>query len=212
MTTAITLYGTPLSGHTHRVELLLRMLDLPHAVVTADADVRGSVEFLALNPLGQIPVLVDGDLAVPDSIAILVYLARCYDRAGTWAPAEAVAAARVQRWLSVAADDVRHGPGSARMVVQWGLPGHLPLARTIAARLLPFMDVHLADRHYLADEAGAVATHPTIADLACYSYVAHAPEGGISLEGYDHLNAWLRRVEVLPGFKGMPSSPIPPSA
>jgi glutathione S-transferase len=64
------------------------------------------------------------------------------------------------------------------------------------------MDKHLADRTYLA------ALHPTIADLACYSYVAHAPEGGIALEPYREVCAWLRRIEKIPGFKPMPASPI----
>jgi glutathione S-transferase len=59
---------------------------------------------------------------------------------------------------------------------------------------------HLAQRQYLAAE------HPTIADLACYSYIAHAPEGGVSLEPYPHIRAWLKRVEALPRFLPMPAS------
>ena len=53
------------------------------------------------------------------------------------------------------------------------------------------------------------AEHPTIADVACYSYVAHAPEGGIMLEPYPAIREWLRRVEELPDFKPLPASPIP---
>ena len=70
----ITLYGTPLSGHVHRVALLLRMLALPYEWVEASADVRQSAAFRRLNPFGQIPVLQDGDLTLADSNAILVYL------------------------------------------------------------------------------------------------------------------------------------------
>jgi glutathione S-transferase len=47
---------------------------------------------------------------------------------------------------------------------------------------------------------------PTIADIAAYSYIAHAPEGGISLEPYPHLRAWLKRVEALPRFLAMPAT------
>jgi len=50
--------------------------------------------------------------------------------------------------------------------------------------------------------------HPTLADLACYAYVAHAPEGGISLTPFPQVRAWLRRVEALPRFKPMPPLPI----
>jgi len=65
------------------------------------------------------------------------------------------------------------------------------------------MDGHLADSAFLAAE------HPTIADLACYSYIAHAPEGRISLAEYAWVRAWVARVEALPGFKPMPVSEIP---
>ena len=77
-TPEITLHGTELSGHTHRVELLLRMLGLPYRFVVAAAAVRGTPEFHKLNPLRQIPVLQDGDLTLADSNAILVYLAKRY--------------------------------------------------------------------------------------------------------------------------------------
>ncbi|CAN0589526.1 unnamed protein product, partial [Ectocarpus sp. 12 AP-2014] len=49
---------------------------------------------------------------------------------------------------------------------------------------------------------------PTIADVACYSYTAHAPEGNISLDSYPHVRAWLARFEALPGFEAMPSTAV----
>jgi glutathione S-transferase len=132
-----------------------------------------SPAFLALNPLGQIPVLQDGDLTLADSNAILVYLARRYAPDSTWLPREPVAAARVQRWLSIAAGEVMHGPAIARMIALFDFPDDPARAARIAARVLTFMDGHLAERAFLA------ADHVTIADLACYSYVAHAPDGGV---------------------------------
>ena len=200
---SITLYGTNLSGHCHRVELLLRMLNLPFRYETVSPADRNSPCFLALNPLAQIPVLTDGDLTLPDSNAILVYLALRYDGARIWYPADPVIAARIQRWLSVAAGEVRFGPAMARVIRVFSQPGDLAAAQQIAARVLPFMDAHLADRSFLAHEV------PTIADLACYSYVAHAPEGGIPLEPYPHIRAWLGRIEALPGFTPMPRSEPP---
>jgi len=199
----IVLHGTELSGHSHRVELLLRMLGLPYRCVAAPANVRGTEAFRRLNPLGQIPVLQDGDLTLADSNAILVYLAKRYAPGSRWLPEEPVAAAEVQRWLSIAAGEVKYGPATARMVTQWNFPGDPVRAKQIAAVLLPFMNDHLSSRSFLAAE------HPTIADLACYSYVAHAPEGGIALDAYASVLAWLRRIEALPQFKPMPQSPIP---
>ncbi|MBV8915741.1 MAG: glutathione S-transferase family protein, partial [Acetobacteraceae bacterium] len=76
-------------------------------------------------------------------------------------------------------------------------------AKAVAARLLAFMEQHLAERAFLA------AAHPTIADLACYSYVAAAPEGDVALESYPSVCLWLRRVEGLPHFVPMPRAPVP---
>lgn len=196
--TAITLHGTALSGHTHRVALLLNALGLAYAFADSPKDVRASPAFRARNPLGQIPVLQDGDLTLADSNAILVYLARRYAPNSAWLPQEPVAAASVQRWLSIAAGEVMHGPAVARMIALFGLPDDPARAARIAARVLAFMDGHLAERTFLA------ADHVTIADLACYSYVAHAPDGGVSLEPYPNVRAWLARVEGQSWFQPMP--------
>jgi glutathione S-transferase len=201
---SIRLHGTERSGHAHRVALLLRMLEIPYRFVSAPVEVRRSAEFLRLNPLGQIPVLEDGATVICDSNSILVYLAKRYAPGSGWLPEEPLAAAAVQRWLSIAAGEMKHGPALARLIAQWRDPGDLASAVRIAARLFRFMEAHLEGREYLA------AGHPTIADLACYSYTAHAPEGGISLQPYPALRAWLSRVECLPRFEPMPPSPLPP--
>ena len=201
--TRLTLYGTRLSGHVHRVVLLLRMLQIPYRFVDAPAEMRRSPEFLRLNPLGQIPVLEDGEIVLADSSAILVYLAKRYAPKSTWLPDEPLPAAQVQRWLSIAAGELAHGPATARVIVQWNYAADHARAVQIAGRLFRFMDTYLGDRSYLAAE------HPTIADLACYAYTAHAPEGGISLEPYAAIRSWLLRVEALPRFEPMPRSAIP---
>ena len=203
---AITLYGMRLSGHAHRVEALLSILGLPHHYVETDADRRQSDAFLALNPLGQIPVLVDGDLVLPDSTAILVYLADRYDDSGLWNPKAPEEAARVQRWLSIASGDLRFGPALARILTLWGGAGSLTDAQRVAERVLRFMDGHLAGRDWLAAE------RPTIADIACYAYVARAPEGHIPLDPYPAVRRWLERVEAIPALPPMPQSTTPQSA
>lgn len=197
------LHGTRLSGHVHRVELLLRMLGLPFEFAEAPAGVRAGAAFRKLNPLGQIPVLQDGELALADSNAILVYLCKRYAPGSHWLPEDPAGAAAVQRWLSVAAGELMYGPASARASVQWKMACDMERAAAIAQRLLAFTDAHLAGRAFLA------AGHATIADLACYSYLKHAPEGGVSLAGYPALHAWFARVEALPAFFAMPASPVP---
>lgn len=200
------LHGISLSGHCHRVELMLRMLDLPYRHVDSPATVRSTPAFLRLNPLGQVPVLQQGDLALADSNAILVYLAHQYAPGSHWLPEEPVAAAQVQRWLSIAAGEIVNGPGTARLIGLGFIEGDAAPTHKVAARLFAFMEAHLLARTWLATE------QPTIADIACYAYIAHAPEGGISLQSYPAIAAWLQRVEALPRFHDMPASPLPEAA
>jgi glutathione S-transferase len=194
----IRLHGVPLSGHVHKVEVFLRLLGLPFDYVEAPAPARQTDAFAALNPLRQIPVLEDGDLVLADSNAILVYLARRYDPDGPWLPEDAVEAAKVQRWLSVSAGEIKYGPANARAVHLFGLKTDLADAHAVAKRLLGFMDAELGGRDWLA------GSRPTLADVACYPYLACAPEGGVDLEPYANVRAWLARFEALPGVKAMP--------
>lgn len=203
----LTLYGLRLSGHSHRAELFLSLLGLPYRFVAVEGrDRPEAADLRRLNPLGQIPVLTDGPAVIADSNAILVYLAARYAPESGWMLRDPLGAAQVQRWLSIAAGEVRYGPALARLMVVFGAQADRAAAHAAAARILAFMDGHLAGRAYLA------ADRATLADIACYSYVAHAPEGGMSLAPYPAVKAWLARVEALPGFVPMPASPIPESA
>lgn len=200
---AICLHGTALSGHTHRVVLLLKALQIPYRFIDSPAEARRAPEFLRLNPLGQIPVLQDGPEVIADSNAILVYLVKRYAPGSHWLPEDPVLAARVQRWLSLAAGELMHGPAIARAITLWDRPDDHARAVKIASQLFRFMDEHLGERAYLVSE------QPTIADLALYTYTAHAPEGGISLQPYPAIRGWLARVEALPCFAPMPRSAVP---
>jgi len=199
----LTLYASQLSGHCHRVALLLRMLDLPYQVIDAPATLRQTDEYQQLNPFGQVPTLVDGELVLTDSNAILVYLVKRYAPNSHWLPEDPVQAAQVQLWLSKAAGEVRYGPASCRMVAQFGAKEPVEFAQVLTAKLLALVEQHLGDRPYLATDK------PTIADLACYSYLAVAPEGGISLQAYPAIQAWIARIQQLPGFFAMPALPLP---
>ena len=200
----IRLHRFALSGHCHRVELMLALLGLPFENV--DVDLKGkeqkTPEFLRKNPLGLVPVIEDGAITMADSNAILVYLATRYDTSGRWYPREAASSARVQQWLSLAAGPLAFGAAAARVIKVFGAPLDWNRAAAIAGDLLGHVERHLDNREFLASE------HPTIADVAMYSYTAHVPEGGISLAPYAAIRGWLARVEVLPGFVPMRKSPI----
>ncbi len=204
----IRLHGHPLSGHVHRVELFLSLLGLSFEKITVDLTraEHKSPAFLALNPFGQLPVIEDGDLVLADSNAILVYLALTHDAGGQWLPRDPLGAARVQRWLSVAAGPLAYGPAAARVAMLFGRPAD-QAPRDAAALLFALMEQQLAVQPFLA------AAHPTIADVALYAYTAHAPEGGVSLAKYGHLRQWLARIEALPRFVSLVCSAVPePSA
>jgi glutathione S-transferase len=186
-------YSHVLSGHAHRVRLMLSLLQLPHEVVEVPIPDFKAPWFLAKNPLGQIPVLEDGDFVLADSTAILVYLATKYDN-GTWLPREPEKAAAVQRWLSFASGSIFNGPNKARLAKKFSAPIDHAGAKTIAENFFAYLDVDLAGKKY------SIGDHPTIADVAAYSYIALAPEGGISLDPYPNVRTWLRRVEALPLF------------
>jgi glutathione S-transferase len=197
----ITLYGFPLSGHAHRVKLFLSLLGLPFDEITVDLPngAHKQPDFLALNPFGQVPVIDDAGTVLADSNAILVYLATRYGDEN-WLPRDPATAAEVHRWLSVAAGEIMAGPCTVRLVTVFGYPLDHARAKVIAEQLFAVLEAHLAARRFL------VGDRPTIADVAGYSYIAHAPEGGVSLAPYPHIRAWLDRITALPGFVAMPAS------
>lgn len=200
-TQPIRLHRFRLSGHSHRVELFLSLLGLPVEIVDLPSGGQKAPAFLAMNPFGQVPVIEDGGVVVADSNAILVYLALEHDPARQWYPVDAKAAAEVQRWLSVAAGPLVNGPAVARLVGLFNASHDLDRAQAVAAGLLAVMETHLA-----ASGPYFLGQTPTIADIALYSYTAHAPEGHIPLDPYPQIQDWINRVEALPGFVPMQSS------
>ena len=75
-------------------------------------------------------------------------------------------------------------------------------AKKKAHALFSVLEDVLGSRNFLAGES------ITLADVAGYTYIAHAPEGGVSLDNYPAISAWLKRIEGVPGFVPMASSPV----
>ncbi|MGY3487409.1 glutathione S-transferase [Bradyrhizobium sp. USDA 4011] len=197
------LYHFALSGHAHRARLFMSLLGIPHEVVDVDlaSGAHKTPEFLALNRFGQVPVLDDDGTIVCDSNAILVYLATKLGRTD-WLPQDAKGAAMVQRWLSVAAGDLAFGPAAARLITVFGAKFNPDDVIARAHVLLKRLEAHLVDRDWL------VGAQPTIADVALYSYLSSAPEGNVDLSAYPRVNAFLRRIEALPGFVPFAKTPV----
>ena len=121
---------------------------------------------------------------------------------GQWLPREPLAAAQVQRWLSVAAGPLAFGPAAARVIQLFKRPDDPAPAIARAQQLFQVMEQQLEAQAYLAGD------RPTLADVANYSYVARAPEGNVSLQPYPAIRAWLDRIEAWPGFVPLARTPV----
>ncbi|MGY2258536.1 glutathione S-transferase family protein [Pseudomonas sp. SDO55104_S430] len=194
----IKLYRHPLSGHAHRVELMLSLLGVPTELVFVDLmkGAHKTPEFLAMNSLGQVPVIDDNGSILADSNAILVYLAAKYGK-GQWLPSDPLEQAKVQRWLSVAAGQINSGPATARLITVFGAGYNAEDAISKSHNLLKVMEQELGQSKFLAGSS------PTVADVAAYTYISHAPEGNVALTDYPNVRVWLSSIEALPNFVGM---------
>lgn len=197
------LYHHPLSGHSHRARLFLSLLNVPHELVLVDLakGAHKAPDFLKINPFGQVPVLDDNGTIVTDSVAILIYLAKKLGRSD-WLPEEPLAAAKVQKWLSVAAGEIAYGPAAARLITVFGANFRADEVLTRAHNILKQIDATLTSQDFIA------GAKPTVADVALYSYISSAPEGNVDLSAYAHVGAWLKRIEALPGFVEFQKTPI----
>ncbi|MFO6425373.1 glutathione S-transferase family protein [Motilimonas sp. KMU-193] len=191
-----TLHQHSFSGHSHRVALMLSLLGLPYNEVVVDLakGEQKSASFLALNPLGQVPVLQDGDNVITDSNAILIYLATRYDPNRSWLPTAPLTQAKVQGFLSLTAGLLLDGPGALRLKTMFGAAIDESRAQQKTAQLLSYLERLLQQADWL------VGDKVTIADVAMYSYIKLAPQGGVDLTPFGAVQSWLQRIEALPGY------------
>ncbi|QET04805.1 MULTISPECIES: glutathione S-transferase family protein [Cupriavidus] len=197
------LYYHHLSGHSHRVRLLLSLLGAAYEPIEVDlaAGAHKSPEYLRLNRFGQVPVLVDGSDVIADSNAILVYLAKKLGKTD-WLPEAPLQAAAVHRWLSIAAGEIAYGPAAARLITVFGARYNADEVIARSHAILKLIEAELEGNTFLA------LGHPTIADVALYGYIARAPEGNVDLSAYRNVNGWLQRIESLPGFIAFDRTPV----
>jgi glutathione S-transferase len=147
-------------------------------------------------------VIDDKGKVIWDSTAILTYLCLTYDKDGAFLPREPALFAEVITWLGKASGPVAYGLATARRINLFGTPQDIDAAQQVGLAFLSVMDECLRNQDWLV--GGALS----VADMACYAYVAHAPEGGIDLTPYEHVTGWLTRLEALPFFIPLPKSPV----
>jgi glutathione S-transferase len=189
------LYMTERSGNAYKPRLLLALLGVPYEKVLVDT-ARGAHKepaFLKLNPRGQVPVIEDEGRVYWDSTAALVYIARKHG-GEKWLPNDAHGMADVMQWLALAQNEIHYGLQWARGVVNKIKTGSLEEYQGYGYNGLKVLEGRLNSHDWLA------LARPTIAETACYPYVAVAPEGGFKLEPYPAVLAWMKRIEALPGW------------
>ena len=191
----IDLYTAP-TPNGWKASVTLEELELPyevHVVNLMEGDQK-KPEYLKLNPNGRIPTIVDrdaGDFAVFESGAIMIYLA---EKAGRLLPTDVKGRSRVIQWLMFQMGGVGPMMGQANVFFRY-FPEKLQSAidryQNECRRLFEVLNTRLADRQWLADDY-------SIADIANWCWVRTYKWSGVSVEGLDHLQRWMGRMNERP--------------
>ena len=202
------LYDLERSGNCYKIRLFLSILGINYTKVPVDlfAGENRASEFLAMNPNGLIPVLIDKEITLYDSVAILVYLARTYADE-QWFPADIIQSAQVTRWLAFEQSEGRYGLARARAIALKNpsslvRSGSLEESQQIGKTALEILNQQLTESRWLAGSSEA-----TICDIACYPYAAMSSDGGLSLQPYPAIQRWITDIEGISGYIDLPVKP-----
>lgn len=201
----VKLYNLERSGNCYKIRLFLSILEIEYSTIPVDvgSGEHKTPEFLALNPNGLLPLLVDGTATIYDSAAILAYLARKYGD-DDWFPGDPLRCARMIRWLAFEQSEGRYGLARSRAIAlknttRLAQSGTLEQSQAIGTAALETLNRQLNDTRWLV-----AGDKPTIADIACYPYTALCEEGGLSLEPYLSVRRWMRDIEKLKNYVPLP--------
>ena len=201
-----TLYNYVLSGNCYKIRLMASLLGVEYDTIPVDfypGFENRSEPMLALNPAGTLPILKAGDLVLSETQAMLGWLATSFDRDGTWYPVhDSARHAEVLQWLGFSAR-LTSSVGLARLNAMLDWPVDIAPVRDSALRDLRELELLLSDRVFRG-QTWLVGDTPTIADIACFPYVALSPDAGFEHDGFPAIRNWLYAVRSLPGFVTMP--------
>jgi len=194
----IDLYTSP-TPNGHKASCTLEELNIPYAVHPINLMEGGQKTdaFLAMNPNGRIPVIVDRDndnLAIFESAAIMIYLA---EKAGRLLPTESKARAKVMAWLMFQMGGIGPMMGQANVFFRY-FPEKIPAAidryQNECRRLFEVLDRRLSESEWLGDDY-------SIADIANWCWVRTYKWSGVSRDGLENLDRWLNAMKVKPGLQ-----------
>jgi glutathione S-transferase len=205
------LYGFPPSPNTWKVRAVAAQLGIPLDLVLVDLTKPRTPDYLALNPAGRTPTLVDGDFTLTESNAIMQYLASRVP--STLWPDDARSRADITRWLSW---QLAHWGSECcqplifqrlvKKLLNLGPPDEAVVAKGTEAfnREARILDAHLSKQPYLVGDA------ITLADFAVAAQLFYAKEGELPLAPYAHVRDWFARVSALPAWRN--TAPERPAA
>jgi glutathione S-transferase/GST-like protein len=190
------IFYTAATPDTYKVSVALEEMALPYTPVSVDL-ARGeqkTPEFLAINPNGRVPALIDDGFPIFESGAILIYLA---EKSGMLLPADVRGRSRVLQWLMFQVGGVGPMMGQANVFYRY-FPEKIPAAiaryQTEGRRLFTVLDGQLAQHEYLAGDY-------SIADIANWCWVRTAKWSGIDTGGLPHLHRWLAAIAERPAVE-----------
>ena len=193
----IELYTSP-TPNGYKISVALEELEIPYNVhvVNLQAGDQKKPEFLAMNPNGRIPVIVDienNNLSIMESGAQLIYLA---EKAGKLLPTETIARSKVIQWLMFQMGGIGPMMGQANVFFRY-FPEKIQPAidryQNEGRRLFEVLDTQLAKSEWLADDY-------SIADIANWCWTRTHKWSGISVEGLDNLARWNDAMYKQPGM------------
>lgn len=205
----IRLYCFGESGNAYKVALALTLADLDWEPVFVDFfnGATRTPEFRAINEMGEVPVLVDGETTLSQSGVMLDYISSKTGKLGGRSAAER---REVLRWMFWDNHKLSTAVGMTRFQMNF-IPEAKRNAEVIGfmlARLksaYKVLDGHLEGRDWI------VGNGPTIADLSCCGYLYYPEPFGFDRKDWPNISRWLDRIAALPGWKApydmMPGSP-----
>jgi glutathione S-transferase len=195
---SVILYGNSGSGHSYKPALFLALAAISYEVRPVNLElprVERSPDFRAASPYGEVPVLIEDGVALAQSNAILLHLARRHHRFGA---RDEAGWDLLTQWLFWEANRVGFSVPNLRAVYRFARDTPADVVRWLHARAMD--DLGRLEGE-LQDKAFLLGTAPTIADIACSAYLFWLDQAGIDVAELPAIGAWLDRIRALPGFR-----------
>lgn len=196
------------SGNAYKAALMLNLCGLEWEPKFVDFFNGGSrtKDYLELNAMGEVPVLIDGDRTVSQSGVILKYLSKKYNKFGAKTEDDDL---EVLRWLLWDNHKLTGYIATLRYLLQFAKTGETDVTEFLRGRIKPCLKIlnsHLESREFV------ISAEPTIADISMCGYLFWPEEFGVSWANYSAIASWLDRIKGLDGwvhpYELMPGHPL----